>query len=452
MLVGFLLPFLRCSSTVVVMKQRNTVQKDGAPTIDPATAPVKEGQTHLQGANSFNQTPDAYLQGADSFNRRKVWNSTSRPNLLRHKSGRYYARVYAGGKEVWKSLKTSHFQVAQARLAEFLKDHRQRVSNGGGGGGKDTGVSAKMTFGEAMTSHLRDLDNNVKIKPRTRAYYRERLRALEKSWPNLRKTEIRKITAGDCKAWAGAYSKAVSPINYNNTLALLRHVLAVAIEAGVIYADPAAALKRAAVRGKEIALPSMGGFNALIAQMRGNGSRRSCDCADFALGLAVTGMRKGEANTLQWRDLDFTANEIVVRGDAVTGTKGGEGWRRVPMIPDARALFERLRSERKGEPLDAKVFRVRECPNALTSACKKVGTARIVHHDLRHLFATRCIESGVDIPTVSRWLGHRDGGALAMKTYGHLRREHSQSQAQKVSFTSVPKSADIVPFSSGGVK
>jgi site-specific recombinase XerD len=31
--------------------------------------------------------------------------------------------------------------------------------------------------------------------------------------------------------------------------------------------------------------------------------------------------------------------------------------------------------------------------------------ARITHHDLRHLFAMRCIESGVDVPTVSRWLG-----------------------------------------------
>jgi hypothetical protein len=29
---------------------------------------------------------------------------------------------------------------------------------------------------------------------------------------------------------------------------------------------------------------------------------------------------------------------------------------------------------------------------------------------------TRCIESGIDIPTVSRWLGHQDGGVLAMKT------------------------------------
>ncbi|MBU6410034.1 MAG: hypothetical protein KGR98_06580, partial [Verrucomicrobia bacterium] len=39
---------------------------------------------------------------------------------------------------------------------------------------------------------------------------------------------------------------------------------------------------------------------------------------------------------------------------------------------------------------------------------------------LRHLFATRCIEAGVDIPTVLRWLGHQDGGALCMKTFGHL--------------------------------
>jgi hypothetical protein len=40
----------------------------------------------------------------------------------------------------------------------------------------------------------------------------------------------------------------------------------------------------------------------------------------------------------------------------------------------------------------------------------------------------------VDIPTVSRWLGHKDGGALAMRVYGHLRQEHSISAIQKVIF------------------
>src|SRR5438874_2490620 len=73
----------------------------------------------------------------------KTWEKTRLQNLVRHKSGRYYARAFASGKEVWKSLKTSHFSVAQAKLAEFLKDHREQVSNGNGE------VSAKITFGES---------------------------------------------------------------------------------------------------------------------------------------------------------------------------------------------------------------------------------------------------------------------------------------------------------------
>ena len=48
----------------------------------------------------------------------------------------------------------------------------------------------------------------------------------------------------------------------------------------------------------------------------------------------------------------------------------------------------------------------------------------------------RGIESGVDIPTIRRGLGHKDGGALAMKVYGHLREEHSFAMIKIVSFIS----------------
>jgi integrase len=330
--------------------------------------------------------------------------------------------------------------VAEARLAEFLKEHRERRSKGNGE------VSAKMTFGETAAIHLQNLDDNLGIKPRTRDYWRQRLDALAKSWPSLNETEVRKITQVACKEWASTYGKKASPTNYNNTIALLRHILAIAIEAGVLYSNPAATLKRAAIRGKEIALPSTDKFNALISEMRAGHSRDSINCADFAAGLAFTGCRKGEAGQIIWRDADFDAGEIVVRGDAETATKNWE-LRRVPLIPDARALFERMRSERPDEALDAKVFGVNECQKALDRACKKVGADRITHHDLRHLFATRCIESGVDIPTVSRWLGHKDGGALAMKTYGHLRREHSIAQAQRVTFAPVVvKHGEVIAF------
>jgi len=370
----------------------------------------------------------------------KTWKRTRTQNLIRHKSGSYYARAFAGGKEVWKSLRTSHLSVAQAKLAEFLKEHRKRTSNGNGE------VSAKMTFGEAATTHLRNLDDNLSIKPRTRDYWREVLLALGKSWPGLNETEVRKIGQSDCKKWARVYAKTASPTRYNNTAAVLRHVLNVAIEAGVIYSNPAVVVKRAAVRGKQISLPMTKKFNAMIAEMRAGHSRDSINCADLAAGLAFTGCRVGEAREIAWRDVDFDAGEIVVRGDANTGTKNWE-LRRVPLIPDARALFQRMRTERPRESLDAKLFCVGECQKSLNRACKKVGTDRITHDDLRHLFATRCIESGVDVPTVSRWLGHKDGGALAMKTYGHLRREHSIAQAQRVTFEAdTEKQGDVIPF------
>lgn len=371
----------------------------------------------------------------------KTWQKTRLQYLVRHKSGGYYARVFIGGKEVWKSLKTSHFSVAEAKLAEYLREHRERVRTNGNGQ-----VSAKMTFGEAAAVHLQNLNDNLSIKPRTRDYWRECLVALQKSWAGLSESEIRKITPNRCKEWARRYRKAVSPTRYNNTVSVLRHVLKVAIDAGVVYSNAAAGVKRAPVRGKHLSLPTTEQFNRLIAEMHNGHSRDSKNSADLAAGLAYTGCRIGEARQVEWRDVDFEAGEVVVRGDAMTGTKNWE-LRRVPLIPDARTLFQRMRSERADEPLDARVFRVGECQKALDRACKKVGAERITHHDLRHLFATRCIESGVDIPTVSRWLGHKDGGALAMKTYGHLRREHSIAQAQRVTFAPVTSlQGEVIPF------
>src|SRR5438128_6490956 len=259
----------------------------------------------------------------------KTWQKTRKPNLLRHKSGRYYARAFAGGKEVWKSLKTSHFSKAEAKLAEFLKEHRERRSNGNGE------VSAKMTFGEAAAIHLRNLDDNLSIKPRTRDYWRECLAALQKSWPGLSETEIRKITQADCKKWASAYAKKASSTRYNNTVSVLRHVLNVAVEAGVVYSNAAAAVKRTPVRGKESALPSIDKFNAMIAEMRAGHSRDSINCADFASGLAFTGCRVGEAREIAWRAVEFAAGESVVRGDAKTGTRNS-GLPRVALVPAAR--------------------------------------------------------------------------------------------------------------------
>jgi integrase len=382
----------------------------------------------------------------------KTWETTRLQNLVRHKSGRYYARAYAGGKEFWKSLKTSHFSVAQAKLAEFLRDHRQRV------GSTREKVSAKMTFAEAAEIHVQDLGEDTEIKETTRHYWRQCLAALVKSWPGLNETEVRRITRKDCEDWARRYRKTASPVRFNNTVAILRHVLGAAVVAGVIHGNPAevprgakkSPLKRRRPNNKLPYLPTRSQFFQLVEAMERAGGGRSRDCADFVRGLAFTGVRKSEGAEIEFRDLDFEAGETIVRGDPETATKNWEV-RRVPMIADARSLFEKIRSDRANEPLTSKVFQVREAQRAIDTACKKIGIARITHHDLRHLFATTCIESGIDIPTVSRWLGHSNGGALLMKTYGHLRREHSIAQAQRVNFApSDETKVDIIAFPESG--
>src|SRR5947207_14500587 len=100
----------------------------------------------------------------------KTWERTRIQNLLRHKSGRYYARTFTGGKEVWKSLKSRHFEVAQPRLSEFLKEHRQRVGNANGGE-----VSTRITFGQAAEIHLGNLKDDLNSKDGTQNYGRQRL-------------------------------------------------------------------------------------------------------------------------------------------------------------------------------------------------------------------------------------------------------------------------------------
>ena len=141
---------------------------------------------------------------------------------------------------------------------------------------------------------------------------------------------------------------------------------------------------------------------------------------------------KGEGTRYQPDPARMNDAVRAQRGDPITATKNSET-RRMPIISDMEQLLNRLKNNHgtTGKELILKVSRGHE---SLARACKDIGIPRLTHHDFRHLFATRCIESGVDIPTVSRWLGHKDGGALAMKTYGHLRNEHSQAMAQKVKF------------------
>jgi integrase len=368
------------------------------------------------------------------------WKSFPRvPNLLRYvPNGMFYGRTKVNGEVVRRKLDTTVFTTAKLRLADFLKDQ---------GNARTECPAACDTFKDARLQYARDLENTVTLAAATRRYRDYCIKALLASWQNLDEVKLQTFVSGNkdaverCKAWHARLAQELDEQYFNNVLGTFKAVL----KAGGIEGarNPLKDLKRLGVKPTEIKLPEPEQFARLLELVETSGARQAQACADFIRLLAFTGCRLSEARQIKFEDLDFSRGTILVHNAKTRGADNAPLTRTVPMIAEARELFARLKQHAGTEPTGA-VSGVGECEKSLARACKLLKLPRLTHHDLRHLFATRCIETGVDTPTVSRWLGHRDGGALAMRVYGHLRDDHSQAMAQKVTFN--PARDNVVPM------
>ena len=130
-----------------------------------------------------------------------------------------------------------------------------------------------------------------------------------------------------------------------------------------------------------------------------------------------TGIRAGELFTLQWADIDLAAGVLKVQAHNSKSRKA----RWIPLNHDALMAIDEL-AERKagpylihhggGGPYTSTKFRL--FPQFL----KGIGITELRWHDLRHDFASRLVQSGVDLNTVRELLGHSD---LKMTLrYAHL--------------------------------
>ena len=362
-----------------------------------------------------------------------LWQKTKYANLVRNaSSGKYFARFRSNGKLIWRGLDTDVLSVAAQRLPDKIKESKDEQIL------LASGSDPRITFEAAAKIYIERVNSSPDFKPRTKAYHQERLDAFIKSWPDAKPKAIKDFTKAECIEWRNRFATKYSPTSFNHTLGIVRSIFEIGIEAGARRDNPAQAkeMKRLSETSKRLRLPEPEQFGKFVKEIESSGSGFSKPCGELVQFLAFGGFRITEAKHITWGDCDFVRGKIVINGEPETGLKGrhaGES-REVPMIPDMRQLLERMRASRPDEPQYEKVTRVCECQKAMDRAAERVGFPRITHHDLRHLFAARCIEAGVDIPTVSRWLGHRDGGALAMRVYGHLRDEHSSEMAQKVTF------------------
>ena len=334
------------------------------------------------------------------------------PNLLQYVSnGKYYGRTKISGKLIRECLQTDVWSTAKLRLVDFLKKHnenRHRVD--------------VPTFKEAVGLFKAELASDSTMKPSSKEYRLGCILKLERTWPELGVLRLNEISVQNCKDWAAKLHKKIASQYYNNMVGTLRLVIASGIKAhkekaGVKLENPAMEIKRVRINQKNLQLPEPSHYKLLVENLRKKSGGWGPRVADLIEFLAYSGLRiRSEALWVTWDDIDWKRKEIIVRGDPVTATKNSET-RRVPLIPDMEVLLKRLKDS-LGAVGKKRILQVGRGHESLARACKEIGIPRLTHHDFRHLFATRCIESGVDIPTVSRWLGHKDGGALAMKVYG----------------------------------
>ena len=367
-----------------------------------------------------------------------IWKTTKVDNLLRDEiSGRYYARFWREGKPKWIALKTDIYAVAKVRLAKERKSFNSVTET------VRTVETGAATVEKCARAYLDKVADKVSIKETTALYYRQIVGAILESWPELKTAKPKDISKRDCESWAKRFSSQYSPQRFNNSIDVLRRIFQIAVEQGALYQNPADFLEKVRISQKPIELPSPDEFAAIVKSVRGSGSGWSDPCADLIEFLAFTGCRITEAKHVRWDDVK--ADGIWIHGDE-TGTKNEES-RFLPMNTRLQALINDLRANpryRRTQRDAAYLLAVSECQKAIDSACRRLNAKavdsglpaikRFTHHDLRHLFCTRAIESGVDVPTVAKWLGHKDGGALLMKTYSHLLKEHSQAMAAKLQF------------------
>ncbi len=151
-----------------------------------------------------------------------------------------------------------------------------------------------------------------------------------------------------------------------------------------------------------------------------------------------TGMRKAELEYLTWADVDFDRKVIHVRAKESWNPKTGE--RQIPMNKElVKVLTDLKKSEGEVKSKDY-VFEITHYSNShnmLRNELIKIAKAAEIEnltkvHTLRHTFASHLVMSGVDLPTVSKLMGHTDIETTMI--YAHLAPEHLADAVSKLSF------------------
>lgn len=163
----------------------------------------------------------------------------------------------------------------------------------------------------------------------------------------------------------------------------------------------------------------------------------------FGIVLCLyTGLRIGELIALQWKDIDLQKGLLTV-SRSCHDTSGGivfdepktAASRRV--IPLPKQLLPKLKSIKKNSNSDfvvsvgGNVVSVRSYQRSFELLLKKQNIVHRGFHSLRHTFATRALECGMDVKTLSEILGHKNP-TVTLNRYAHSLLEHKAAMMNRL--------------------
>lgn len=254
--------------------------------------------------------------------------------------------------------------------------------------------------------------------------------------------DIQLFVTGLLKSGNRATLKGLAASSVNTIITVIQSSLKTAVTLGYIHRNVAEGIKRPKIKGKEISCFT-------IAEQKKIEQAALSDKRSKMFGIVLclyTGLRIGELLSLTWADVNLQKGFITINKTCHDGmTEHGFGRicdepktqssrRTIPVPKQLLSALKKLKKTGKndyvvsfcGHPLT-----IRSYQRSFALLLKKIGVEHKNFHSLRHTFATRALECGMDVKTLSEILGHKSA-TVTLNRYVHSLIEHKQNMMNKL--------------------